>query len=117
MFLAINPRITHKIIRELDATTDDFFLCLLNPSDAAFERVSGTKAWSGPVPQVRSRLGPNAIVVLRELQTALALKKPKHRSEDGQWVAHMSMKIVYRETRDQLAQRLLKSRRNFQRLR
>jgi uncharacterized protein DUF6502 len=116
-FLAINPRITHKIVRELDATTDDLFLCLLNPSDAAFERVFGTKVWSGPVPQVRRRLGPNAIALLRELQAILALKKPRHRSEDGQWVAHLSMKIVYKETQDQLAKRLLKSRRNFQRIR
>jgi Family of unknown function (DUF6502) len=116
MFLAINPRITHKIVRELGATTDDLFLCL-NPSDAAFERVFGAKVWSGPVPQVRRRLGPNAMALLRELQTILALKKPRHRSKHGQWVAHLSMKIVYKETQDQLAKRLLKSRRNFHRIR
>jgi hypothetical protein len=117
MFLAINPRITHKKIRDLDATTDDLFLCLMNPSDAEFERVSGTKVWSGRVPLVRRKLGPKAIALLQELRTVLALKKPKHRSEDAQKVAHMSMKIVYRETQDQLAKRSLKGRRNFHRIR
>jgi hypothetical protein len=118
MPLAISPRITYKTISDLDATTDDLFLCLPSHSDSAFvEKVSGTKVWSGRVPQARRRLGPNAIALLRELQTKLALNKAKHHSADGQQVAHLSVKIVYREARAQLAKHSLKSRRNFHRIR
>lgn len=114
--LAINPRITYKKIRDLDATTDGLFICLLSPSDAAFvEKVSGTKMWSGRVPLVRRRFGPNAIALLRKLQIKLARKKAKHLPEDSQSVAHLSVKIVYREVHDQLAKHSLKSRRNFHR--
>jgi hypothetical protein len=44
MPLAINARITHKRIRQVDAATDNLFLCL----------------WSGRVPRVRGKSGPNA---------------------------------------------------------
>jgi hypothetical protein len=118
MPLAINPRITYKEIGDLDATTDDLFLCLPGLSDSAFvERVSGTKVWSGRLPLIRRRFGPNAISLLRELQTKLALKKAKHDPEDAQQVAHLSVKIVYREVRAELAKHPLKSRRNFHRIR
>ena len=80
----------------------------MSPSDAAFEKVSGTKVWSGRVSLVRRKFGPNVIALLRELQTQLALKKAKHRPEDARKVAHLSVKIVYRETPAQLAKRSLK---------
>ena len=116
MPLAINPRITYKKIRDLDAATDDFFLCLLSYSDAAFvEKLCGTKVWSGRGLLVRRRFGPNAIALLRGLQTKLALKKAKHCPEDAQKVAHLSLKIIYREAQAQLPKHSLKSRRNFRR--
>jgi hypothetical protein len=114
MPLAINPRITYKKIRELDATTDDLFLCLLSPSDAAFV-VSGTKAWSGRVPLVRRRLGPTASALLQELQTKMALKKVKDGPEVASKLARSGVKIVYTEMHAQLAKNSLKSRRNFRR--
>jgi hypothetical protein len=118
MSLAINPRISYKKISDLDATMHDLFVCLPSLSDSEFvEKVSGTKVWSGRVPLIRRRFGPNAIALLRELQTKLALKKAKHHPEDAQQVAHLSVKIVYREARAQLAKRSLKGRRNFHRIR
>jgi hypothetical protein len=118
MPLAINPRISYKKIRDLDATIDDLFLCLPSLSySASVEKVSGTKVWSGRVPLARRRFGPNAIALLRELQTKLALEKAKHHPEDAQQVAHLSVKIVYREARAQLGKRPLKSRRNLHRTR
>jgi Family of unknown function (DUF6502) len=116
MPLAINPRITYKKIRELDAATDDLFLCLLSPSDAAFvEKVSGTKVWSGRELLVRRRFRPNGIALLRDLQTKLALKKAKRRPQDAQKVAHLSLKVVYREAQAESAKHSFKSRRNFRR--
>jgi hypothetical protein len=118
MPLAINPRITYKEISDLDATTDDLFVCLPSLSDSAFvEKASGTKVWSGRVPLIRRRVGPNAISLLRELQAKLALKKAKHHPEGAQQVAHLSVKIVYREARAGLVKHPLKSRRNFHRIR
>jgi hypothetical protein len=115
MPLAINPRITHKKIRDLDDTTDDLFLCLLSSSDSAFvEKVSGTKIWYGRVPLARRRFGPNAIALLRELQNNLAQKKAKC-VEDTQTVQHSRVKIIYTEGRTQLAKQSLKSRRNLHR--
>lgn len=114
--LAINPRITHKKIRDLDDTSEELSLCLPSPSDVAFvEKMSGTKVWSGRVPIVRRRFGPNAIALLRELQIKLALKKKKYRAEDTQKVAHLSVKIIYREAHAQLPKHSLKGRRNFRR--
>ena len=116
MALAINPRITYKKIRELDATAEDLCLCLLSPSDGAVvQKVSGTRAWSGRVPLARGRLKANAIALIRELQTKLALKKKKNRNEGTQKVAHLSLKIVYKEARAQSTKRSPKSRRNFHR--
>jgi hypothetical protein len=116
MPLAIDPHITYKRIRDLDAATDHFFCCLASPSDDEFKIVSGTRVWSGRVPLVRQRLGPNATALLRELQTKLALRKAKQHPADPRKVAHLSVKIVYREeVRDHLAQHSLKSRRNFHR--
>jgi hypothetical protein len=116
MSLAINPRITYKKIRELDAATNDLAPCLLNDSNVAFvESVSGAKVWSGSVPLVRRRFGPNAIALLRELQTKLAQKEAKHRAEEAQKVASLSMMIVYRETHGQRPKDSVKSRRNFHR--
>jgi hypothetical protein len=116
MPLAINPRITLKKIRDFDATTDDLVLCLLSPTDGSFvEKVSGTRVWSGRVSPVRSRIGTNAIALLRELQTKLAVKQAKHRPEDTEKVAHLSVKIVYEEGNAQLVKHTLKSRRNFHR--
>ena len=115
MPLAINPRITHKNIRELDATTDNLFLYLLSPSDAAFEQASGTKVWSGHQPLVRRKFGPNAIALVRELQTKMAPRKAKHLHEDAQKVAHLSMRTVYMEAHNQFAKHPLKSRRNLRR--
>jgi hypothetical protein len=118
MPLAINPRITYKKIRDLEATLDDLFFWLTCPSNSAFvEKVSGTKVWSGRVPLVRKSCGPNAIALLRELQTKLALKKGKDHPEDAQQVAHLSLKIVYSEPRAQLVKHSLTSRRNFHRFR
>jgi hypothetical protein len=118
MSLAINPRITYKKIRDLDATTDDLFLRLRSFSDSAFvEKMSGTKVWSGRVPLIRRKFGPNAMALLRELQTELALKKAKHHPEDEQHMARLSVKIVYSEARAELAKHSLKSRRNFHRMR
>jgi Family of unknown function (DUF6502) len=112
----INPRITYKQIRELDATTDDLALCLLSNSDAAFAgSVSGTKVWSGRVPAIRRRFGPNAIALVRELQTKLILMEARHRPEETQKVVRLSVKIVYSEKHGQLPEHSLKSRRNFQR--
>lgn len=116
MPLAINPRITPKKIKEFDASVNDFFLCLLGPSDAAFvENVSGTKVWSGPVPLLRRRFGPYAIALARELQNKLVRKQTKHRPEDTEKVARLCMTIFYGEARAQLAKRVLKNRRNFHR--
>jgi len=118
MPLAINPRITHKQISDLDATTDDLSLCSPSLSGSAFvEKVSGTKVWSGPVPLIRRSFGPNAIALLRELQTKLALKKAKQHPEDGQQVVHVSVKIIYSEAHAELAKHSMKSRRNFHRIR
>ena len=118
MSLAINPRITYKKISDLDATTDDLFLRLPSFSDSAFvEKVSGTKVWSGRVPLIRRKFGANAMALLRELQTELALKKAKHYPEDEQHMARLSVKIVYSEARAELAKHSLKSRRNFHRMR
>ena len=118
MSLAINPRITYKKIRDLDATTDDLFLRLPSFSDSAFvEKVSGTKVWSGRVPLIRRKFGANAMALLRELQAELALKKAKHHPEDEQHMARLSVKIVYSEARAELAKHSLKSRRNFHRMR
>jgi Family of unknown function (DUF6502) len=116
MPLAINSGITHKKIRDLDATTEDLFLCFPRPPDAAFvEKVSGTKVWSGHVPLIRRRFGLNAIALIEELQAKLALKKAKHRPQDSPEVAHLSVKIVYTEARAQLAKHSLKRRRNLHR--
>lgn len=115
MSLAINPRITRKKFRIFDAASDDLSLFLSSPSDAALKRVSGTRVWSGSVPLIRRRLGTNAIALLRELQSILAVKKAKHGSKGAQSVAHLSIKIVYSETHDQSAKRSLKSRRNLRR--
>jgi hypothetical protein len=60
MPLAINARITHKRIRDLEAATDSLFLCLLSPTDPAFEIVSGTKVRSGREPRIQGKYGPNA---------------------------------------------------------
>jgi hypothetical protein len=118
MPLAVNPRITYKKIRDLDAAMGDLFLCLSSLSDSvSIEKVSGTKVWSGRVPPARRRFGPNAIALLRELQTKLARKKATHHPEDAQHVARLSVKIVYREAHAQLAKHPLKSRRNFHRVR
>jgi hypothetical protein len=118
MSLAINPRITYKKISDLDATTDELFLRLPSFSDSAFvEKVSGTKVWSGRVPLIRRKFGANAMALLRELQTELALKKAKHHPEDEQHMARLSVKIVYSEASAELAKHSLKSRRNFRRIR
>lgn len=114
--LAINPRITYKKIRDLDATTADLLSCLLSSSDVAFvEKVSGTKVWSGRAPLLRRRFGPNASVFLRELQTKLAKNKSKQRLQNVQKVAHLSVKIVYREAGPKKAKHSSKCRRNFHR--
>jgi hypothetical protein len=115
MPLAIDPRITYKRIRDVAAEVDDLSLCLLVPSDAAFERMSGTKVWSGRVPLVRRRFGPNATALLRELQSKLARSKAKHHPEDTQRVAHLSVKIIYREVPDRLTKHSVEGRRNFHR--
>jgi hypothetical protein len=114
MALAINPRITYKKIRDLEATIDGILLYLSAPSDVAFiEKVSGTKVWSGRAPLLHKRFEPNAIALLRELQTKMVQKKAK-RPEGVQKVAHLSVKIVYREARTQLAKHLT-SRQNLHR--
>jgi hypothetical protein len=116
MPLAINSRFTLKKIRDFDSTTDDLFLCLLSPSVGSFvEKVSGTRVWSGRVPPVRSKLGTNTIALLRELQTKLAVKQAKHRPQNAERVAHLSVKIVYGEANPRSAKHTLKSRRNFHR--
>jgi hypothetical protein len=113
---AINPRITLKTIKDFAAAVDGLFSCLPSFSDPVFvEKVSGTKAWSGPVPLVRRKFGPNAFALLRELQNKLAIKQGKHRSEDSEQVAHLTVTIVYTEGRVRLEKPRLKSRRNFHR--
>lgn len=114
--LAINPRITRKTIKDLAAGVDGLFSYSPSSSRAAFvEKVSGTKAWSGFVPLVRKKSGPNAFALLRELQNKLAIRQWKHRSEDSQKVARLAVTIVYREEPLQLGKPSLKSRRNFHR--
>ena len=114
--LAINSRITYKKIRVLDATTDDLLESLLSPSDSViFEKLSGTKAWSGCGPLARKQFGPKAIALARELQARLARKKARHRPEDAQKVAHLSVKIIYRGAHARLAKPSLEGRRNFHR--
>jgi hypothetical protein len=116
MPIAINPRITDQKIKEFDATVDSLFPYLLSPSNAAFvEKVFGTKVWSGPVPLLRRRAEPNAVALLRELQCKLAKKRAKHRPNETQKVAQLSVTIVYKEAGAQLAKTSLKSRRNFSR--
>jgi Family of unknown function (DUF6502) len=116
MPIAINPRITDQKIKEFDATVDSLFPYLLSPSNAAFvEKVFGTKVWSGPVPLLRRRAEPNAVALLRELQSKLAKKRAKHRPNETQKVAQLSVTIVYKEEGAQLVKTSLKSRRNFSR--
>jgi Family of unknown function (DUF6502) len=116
MPIAINPRITDQKIKEFDATVDSLFPYLLSPSNAAFvEKVFGTKVWSGPVPLLRRRAEPNAVALLRELQSKLAKKRAKHRPNEIQKVAQLSVTIVYKEEGAQLVKTSLKSRRNFSR--
>lgn len=115
MPVAIDPQITFKI-RDLDAATDDLSLSLLSHSDPAFvEKISGTKVWSGRASAIRKRFRPNAIALLRELQTQLASKKEKHLPKDIREVGHLSMKIVYKGAHAQIAKHPPKSRRNFDR--
>ena len=117
MLVAIDPHITSKI-RDLDAATYDLSLSLLNHSDAAYvEKISGTKVWSGRVSAVRKRFRPNAIALLRELQTKLASKKEKRRPKDIREVVHLSVKIVYKGAHPQIARHSPKRRRNFDRTR
>jgi Family of unknown function (DUF6502) len=116
MPIAINPRITDQKIKEFDATMGSLFPNLLSSSNAAFiERAVGTKVWSGPVPLLRRRCGPNAVALLRELQSKLAKKQAKHRPKETQKVAQLSVTIVYMEADAQLAKTSLKSRRNLSR--
>jgi hypothetical protein len=116
MSVAINPRITYKKIRNFDTATDDLFLYLLCDSDAQFfENISCIKSWSGSVPIVRKRFARNAIALIRQLQTKLTVKETKHRPEDEQKVAQLSVRIFYRESNAQLAKDSLKGRRNFHR--
>jgi Family of unknown function (DUF6502) len=114
--LAINPRITYKKITDFDVATSDLFLGLLSSSDASFaEKVSGTKVWSGRVATVRKRFGANATALLRELRTKLELRQAQNAAKDAQTLAHLSVKIVYREANPHSAKQLLKSRRNLHR--
>jgi hypothetical protein len=71
--------------------------------------------WSGRVSAVRRKFGPNAIALLRELQTKLASRRERDRPEDAQEVAHLSVKIIYREAHAPLPKHSPKSRRNFDR--
>lgn len=114
--LAINPLVTFRRIKEFDAALDDFFLSLLNPSDAELaERVSRTKVWSGRASVVRKRFGRNAIAMLQELQAKLESKKERSCPGDPHKLAHLSLKITYREARAHLGKTLPKRRRNFSR--
>jgi hypothetical protein len=116
MPIAINPRITDQKIKEFDATVDNLFTNFLSLSNAAFvEKVFGTKVWSGPIPLLRRRTEPNAVALLRELQSRLAKKRATHRPKETQKVAQLSVTIVYKEAGAQLAKTSLKSRRNFSR--
>ena len=108
MPLAIHSRLTRKKINDFDAATD-VFLCLLSPCDIAYRTVSGTKVWSGPVPLVRRKIAPNAIALLRELQTKLA-RRAEYRS-GIQKVVHASMKVVYSEMCREVAKNSPKGRR------
>jgi hypothetical protein len=114
--IAINPRITDQKIKEFDATLESLFPNVLRPSNAAFvEKVVGTKMWSGPVPMLRRRSGPNAVALSRVLQNKLAKKQAKHRPKETPKVAQLSVTIVYKEADAQLAKTSVKSRRNLSR--
>ena len=115
MPIPINPRLTRKRIRDFDATFGALFLCLLNPSDTPLV-VSGTKEWSGTLPLIRRTFGRNAIELLQELRTKLALKVANRRPEDTTNVVQLSVKIVYKEARRQSAKDSPKSRHNFRRI-
>ena len=116
MPVAINPRMTEQKIKEFDSTVDNLFPNFLSPSNAAFvEKVVGTKVWSGPVPLLRRRSGPNAVALSRELQSKLAKKQAKHRPTETQKIAQLSVTIVYKEADAQLAKTSSKSRRNLSR--
>ena len=115
MPLAINSQITHKKIRDIDGAINDTFLFLLRPSGVAFKEVSGIKRWSGCVPQARTKFGPNATALLRKLQASLGRSQVKQRPDDVQKMAHSSVKIVYRETYNQLAKDSFMSRQNLRR--
>lgn len=114
--LAINPQITYKKIRDLEAATDDLLFYLKPPSKAAIvEKVSGARVWSGRGPPFRKRFESKTADLLRGLHIRLAHKKGKRIPSEVRMVAHLSVKIVYREAPAQLAKRSLKSRRNLRR--
>jgi hypothetical protein len=114
MSLAIDPRITYRKIGDLDAVADDVSLVLLNVSDPIFvEKVSSTKSWSGRSSLVRKKIAPNAIAVLRELQTKLESKKENNCP--AQKMARISVKLVYSEARAQLPKHSPRNRRNLDR--
>jgi hypothetical protein len=114
--LPINPSITHKKIKDFDATAKELLSGLLSPGNGTFvERVSGTRAWSGSVRLTRKRSGPNAIELLRELQSKLTHKQAKHAREDVQKLARLRVSIVYVEALAHLAKHSSKSRRNLHR--
>ncbi len=113
MRLAINPRVTIKKIKALEAVMEEVSLCLLTLSDGAFE--AGTKVWSGRQLLVRRKLAPKAVALVKELGTRLTLKDVKRQIVDSQKVAHLSVRIVYGEADDKSGKRPMQSRRNFHR--
>lgn len=113
MRFAINPRVTIKKIKTLEAIIEEVSLCLLIPSDGAFE--AGTKVWSGRGPLVRRKLATKAVALVRELGTRLTLKDVKRQNDDTQKVAHLSVRIVYGKADDKSGKRPMQSRRNFHR--
>ncbi len=116
MSLAINRRITRQRIHDVDTTISGLIAYLQGFSDIAFvEKVSGAKMWSGAVPAIRNKSRTNAGVLLRELHKKMALKLARHGLVDTRKTAHLSVTIIYSETRNRVAKRPFKSRRNFRR--
>jgi hypothetical protein len=116
--LAINSQITYKKIRDLESATDDLLFYLQVPSQVAIvEKVSGARVWSGRGSLFRRRFESKTAALLRGLRIRLAHKKRKRVPSEVGMVAHLSVKIVYREAPAQSAKRALKGRKNLRRIR
>jgi hypothetical protein len=116
MPLAINPRITHKKIKDFDGATARLLLCLVSQSESSFvEKVFDTEVSSELVPRVRRRFGENSPTLLQKVQNKLEAKQANQRHNDPHRVARLSRKTICKRRKADLTEQSLKSRRNLHR--